>query len=160
MWRRNKLRPPARAALLSAFLNGGTLRIRESAGAEDCERRGLFVLLDRSPVVTPQGAYRRTEHALTIRGLRVAAQLLANGRGHAAIEARRRLGLPTPSPRDRSQPERPRFGAVLTVRSTSNATPVANQVDRLPPGRYTVVATAQDPEPPTAPADGTPRAKE
>lgn len=37
---------------------------------------------------------------------------------------------------------------------------VANQVDRLPPGRYTAVATAQDPEPADAPTDGTPPAKE
>lgn len=154
--RAKRLKPHERAAVLTAYLRG---EVTARSGTARAASRGLLRQVE--PSITEWRAVR--VYVLTLKGARVAAQLLYNGRGWAAIDARRQLWGVHGTPLDRTggRPRSaPRYSVAFTVRSTSNATPVADQVDRLPPGRYTVVATSQDPEPPAAPADGTPRAKE
>ena len=181
----HRLRPHERAAVLTAYLRGEV----ETPHRGTARAAGRGLLRQVEPRISPWGAYR--VYVLTLKGARVAAQLLYNGRGQAAISARHELLGPQALGRlDRSGGRRreervqvavygpiridparaaarvQRYLAehpetrVIGFQSTSNATPCSETGRPLPPGRYTVVATAQDPEPPAAPADGTPRAKE
>lgn len=118
----HRLRPHERAAVLTAYLRG---EVTARSGTARAAGRGLLRQVE--PSITEWRAVR--VYVLTLKGARVAAQLLYNGRGWAANDARDKLAgkhVPAHTLDRRGGMEHrraPRYAVAFTVRSTSNEEP-------------------------------------